>query len=327
MTLTLQDRLDPHRAFNWFQNMFEQLRDQHNDLRTLLETSTVFTAEEDKLQEVLMRVRNIVGPRIAKWIDEDVAASVEAGKLVRRDLFALDAEFNGSNDDEDNDEPSKSKRRDGEGHNESPVPEKPSSPLKRAREEVEDNADGSEDEVENSISLRSSLSSIVEDPGPVSKKARLQGKHVHETANISSGSSRINSHTGKPQPRFTAENHAGPPASSHTSATSHLFPPSAFPRVRPPPAPKRPHERSAKPLQRDTMRLRENLDTGEPEVFDYELTREYRERLQREQYSNFLQPRVFDSKADFQTMTELGEPRFRFNREAWQGFEDHTLIC
>jgi hypothetical protein len=324
MSLTSQDRLDPHRASDWFQNIFEQLRDQHNDLRTLLETSTVFKADEEKLQEVLMRVRKIVGPRIAQWIDEDVAASVEAGKLVRRDLFALDAEFNGSNE---NDEPSKSKRRDSEGHDESPVLEKPSSPLKRAREEVEDNADGSEDEVEHSISMRRSLSSSLEDPGPVSKKARLQGKHVHDTANIPSGSLRINSDTDRPQPRFTPENHAGPSTSSHTGATSRLFPPSAFPRVRPPPAPKRPYERSAKPLQRDTMRLRENLDTGEPEIFDYELTPEYRERLQREQYCIHLQPTVFDSKLDFQTMTELDEPRFKFNREAWQNFEDHTLIC
>lgn len=96
------------RPSSWFQHMFEQLRDQHNDLRT----SSVFKAEEAKLQDVLTRVRNIVGPRIAKWIDEDVAASTEAGKLVCRDLFALDAEFNCSNDDDDS---SKSNRGDSEG--------------------------------------------------------------------------------------------------------------------------------------------------------------------------------------------------------------------
>jgi hypothetical protein len=112
--LALQDRVDPHSS-NWFQNMFDQLRDQHNDIRTLLEANNVFKAEEERLQELLTQVRSIVGPRISTWIDEDVAASMEAGKLVRRDLFVLDAEFNGSSDDDD--DASKSKCGDSEEHN------------------------------------------------------------------------------------------------------------------------------------------------------------------------------------------------------------------
>ena len=76
--------------------MFEQFRDQH-----LFQASTIFKAEEENIQQLLTRVRNIVGPRVAKWIDEDVAASMEAGKLVRRDLFELDAEFKRSNNEDD----------------------------------------------------------------------------------------------------------------------------------------------------------------------------------------------------------------------------------
>ena len=121
---------EPHSP-NLFQNLFERLRDQHNDLRTqihqvkttvrdtaadVLEASALFKAEEAELQEVLTRVRNIVGPRVAKWIDEDVAASMETGKLVCRDLSALDAAFNRSDDEDD--ESSKPKRGDGEGHDE-----------------------------------------------------------------------------------------------------------------------------------------------------------------------------------------------------------------
>lgn len=168
-----------------------------------------------------------------------------------------------------------------------------------------------------------SSSSILEDSGPVSKKAR-QGNHVHDTTDTPSGSSGINSR--RPNTRFALNSDAGPSTTSSQRATSNLFPPSAFPPVKPSPAPKQPHERTAKPLQRDTMRVRMNPDSGELEVFDYESTPEYRERLQREHYSNYLQPKVCDTKADLQAMTELDGPRFKFNRDAWKDFEDHTLI-
>lgn len=383
-SLPLQNPVDPHLS-NWFQKMFEQF--QH-----LLEASTVFKTEEEKLQQLLTSVRNIVGPRVAKWIDEDVAASMEAGKLICRDLFQLDVEFKGSNDDDDllksksggseerdehasrinsdrkgkgkgkdNDGPSQDSSNDGRiGDNTKtsgsqtrsnrrkrsvesqsdesddntdrqkrfkispvvssespPVPEKPSSPLKRVRQEVEDNAIGSEDEVEKSITMFRSFSSVLEDSGPVSKKPRYQANHVFDI-DVSNDSFGINSHR---LTRFSADNHAGP-----STTTNHLFPPSAFPGVKPSPAPTKLHERSARPLQRDTMRVRANSVTGALEVFDYESTPDYRERLQREQYCNFLQPTVCDTKADLEAMIELEGPRFKFNRDAWQDFEDHTLV-
>jgi hypothetical protein len=138
----LQDRVepeghpdpDPPQSPTYFQNKFEQLRNQHTDLRTrihqtkfaardaaadALEASALFRAEEAKLQEILTRVRNIMGPRVAKWIEEDVAASMEAGKLVCRDFSLLNAELNRSNDDDD--DPSKSRRGDGEGNDEAAI--------------------------------------------------------------------------------------------------------------------------------------------------------------------------------------------------------------
>lgn len=74
------------------------------------------------------------------------------------------------------------------------------------------------------------------------------------------------------------------------------------------------------------MRVRANSATGAFEIFDYESTPEYRERLQREQYCDFLQPTIWDTKADLQAMTELDGPRFKFDRDAWKKFEDHTLV-
>ena len=56
-------------------------------LNVLEEASAFFKAEEAKLHQVLMHVRNIVGPKVAKWIDEDVVASMKAGKLICRDYF------------------------------------------------------------------------------------------------------------------------------------------------------------------------------------------------------------------------------------------------
>ena len=37
-------------------------------LNVLEEASAIFKAEEAKLHQVLMQVRNIVGPKVAKWI-------------------------------------------------------------------------------------------------------------------------------------------------------------------------------------------------------------------------------------------------------------------
>ncbi|KAF8814572.1 hypothetical protein BYT27DRAFT_7334407 [Phlegmacium glaucopus] len=423
----LQDRVDGDdhlEIYPPFQSMFKQLRDQHNDLRTrihqtksaardtaadVLEVSALIKAEEGKLQEVLKKVRNIVGPRVAKGIDEDVAASVAAGKLVCRDLSVLDAEFNHSND-EDADS-SKSKRGGAEGHDKgtgqihsdpkgkgkakdntqsygsddssdegrtggntkssgprtpnkrkrsaeslsdenighqkrsrisstvsarspsSPPPsliEKPSSPLKRAREEFEDGDDGSENEVEKSITIqRSFASSVLEYLGPVSKKARREGSHISDIAGPSlSGSftspgtkSHGHSRTG------TTDNHAGPSTSSHPPQPTirHLFPPSQFPRFRPPEPPKQPDEPRAKPLQRDTFRVRANAVTGDCEIFDYELTQEYKDRLTQDHYNIFLQKPVCDFKADLQTMSELDVPRFMFDQHEWRNLEDHTI--
>lgn len=264
---------EPHSSY-WFQNTCDQLRDQHNDLQTQiqkveLEASTLFKVQETKLQEILTSVKNIVGPRVAKWIDEDVAASMKAGKLVLRDFSALDAQFSPSNNDHGG--PLGSGRDGGEGNGEGSG--RANSNRKGKRKIREDGNNISEDEVEKSITMHRSLSSS-----------------------------------------------AGPSATSHPT-TSHLFNPSAFPRVRPPPPPpQRPRETMARPLKRDTMRLRTNPDTGEPEIFDYEATEEYRTRVQRDRYLRV------DFRADFETMSEFDGPHFKFDRDAWRSFEDHTLM-
>lgn len=256
----------------WFQNTCDQLRDQHNDLQTRihkikLEASTLFKVQENKLQEILTSVKNIVGPQVAKWIDEDVAASMKAGKLILRDFSVLDARFGRSNDDYGG--PSGSGRDGGEGNGEDSG--RANSDRKGKRKIREDGNNVSEDEVEKSITMRRSLSSST-----------------------------------------------GPSTTSHPT-TSRLFNPSAFPRVRPPPPPpQRPRE--TRPLKRDTMRIRTNPDTGEPEIFDYEATEEYRTRAQRDRYLRV------DFRADLEAMSEFNGPHFKFDRDAWRSFEDHTLM-
>ena len=167
--------------------------------------------------------------------------------------------------------------------------------LKRSREEVEDNDEGA--------TVPKDSSSIPDDSRPISKKARHEGSHDGDTEK-----------TG---------DQAGPSTSPHPT-TSHL---SAFPRVRPPPPPRRRHGPTTKPLYRDTMRIRMNSDTGEIEVFDYQSTQEYRERLTRDFHDPILQaPMVCDTQADLVTMTELDGPLFKFDRDAWKEFEYPTLI-
>jgi hypothetical protein len=73
-------------------------------LNVLEEASAIFKAEEAKLQQVLMQVRSIVGPKVAKWSDEDVTASMKAGKLVCRDYFVGDDDEKASSD-KDNEKP------------------------------------------------------------------------------------------------------------------------------------------------------------------------------------------------------------------------------
>ena len=201
-------------------------------LNVLEEAAAIFKAEEAKLHQVLMQVQNIVGPKVATWIDEDVAASMKAGRLVCRDYF----------DDE----------------------------------------------------LSTLALGDVEDAGHTNR-----------------------GHKGKEKA-----------AESPIVPVSRLFPPSLFPPVRPaPPTPEKPQEYRPKPLQRDTRRVRANSVTGEFEVFDYETTREYKERLRRDHYDIELKvPLVSDSKADFQTLSELDGPHFKFDRGAWRSFEDDTLM-
>ena len=110
---SIPPRIGPEPHPNWIKTIFEQLRDQHTDLRTtILEASAVFKSEEAKLQEVLTSVRKVVGPQVAKQIDEDVAASMKAGKLVCGDPSVLDAGLSNHPVD-DGDGTPKSKRTDG----------------------------------------------------------------------------------------------------------------------------------------------------------------------------------------------------------------------
>jgi len=177
--------------------------------------------------------------------------------------------------------------------------------------------------------MHRSFSSILEHSSPVSKKARRQGSHVSDISVSSLSGSSTSPGNKSHGPSVSSQtgmnnNHAGPSTSSH-STTGRLFPPTSFPRFRPPETPERPHELRAKPLQRDTYRVRANPDTGEFEVFDYELTQEYKERLQRDRYDIHIQvPMVCDFKTDLQTMSELDGPPFKFDRDAWRNFEDHT---
>lgn len=146
-----------------------------------------------------------------------------------------------------------------------------------------------------------------------------------EEAKLQEVLTRVQNISASSQTKIT-DNHDGPSTSSHP-ATGHLFPSSAFPRVRPPLPQKRPLGLTAKPLQRDSMRVRTNPDTGEFEVFDYESTQEYNDRLLRDRYDIILQvPMVCDTKADLRTMSELDGPHFKFDRDAWRKFEDHTLM-
>lgn len=199
------------------------------------------------------------------------------------------------------------------------APEKPRLSLKRSREKMEDE---SEEEVEKSVTISSVLS------GPVAKKSRHQGGDVtRDTPGItplSSTSSGTDSQR-TPNPTGTTDNHAGPPASSHPEpSTNRLFPPSAFPRVRPPaPPPKRPQARFIRrPLKRDTTRIRTNPDTGELEIYDYETTPEYIEREERNRYNHYLQASMTYDPGDFRAMMEFDCPRFKFDRYAWKEFEN-----